>query len=96
MAQNNPNTSSDNSKSEVELPDFSTLKPFDMKPRKKVNDKNYAEYKCQPKNVLSKQRVGRDSCCNCGRFCKPMETEEESLCCRGNSKIPEENYNGNL
>ena len=37
------NTYFDNSESETELPDFSTLKPFDMEPgKKKVNGKNYA------------------------------------------------------
>ena len=44
MADNNFNTSSDNSESEKELPDFSTLKPFDMEPRKKVSNKNYTQY----------------------------------------------------
>ena len=39
MADNNSNTSSDNFKSETELPDFSFLKPFDMEPRKTVSDK---------------------------------------------------------
>ena len=34
--------------------------------------------------------------CKCGRFCNPMETEDESLCCRDNSEILEENYNGNF
>ena len=37
------NTYFDNSESETELPDFSTLKPFDMETgKKKVNGKNYA------------------------------------------------------
>ena len=44
MADNNCNTSSDNSESKTELPDFSTLKPFDMEPMKKVSDKNYTQY----------------------------------------------------
>ena len=96
MADNNSNTSSDNSESETELPDLSTLKPFDMEPRKKASDENYAEYKSQPKDVLSKQRVGHNSWCKCGGFCKPMETEEESVCCRYNSKFPEKNYNSNF
>ena len=38
---NNSNNSSDNSESETELPDLSTLKPFEMEPRKNVNSKNY-------------------------------------------------------
>ena len=38
---NNSNNSSDNSESETELPDLSTLKPFEMEPRKNVNGKNY-------------------------------------------------------
>ena len=79
MTNNNSNTSSDNSESETELPDFSTLKPSDMEPRKIVSDKNSAEYKCQLKNLLSEQRDGHNSWCICGRFCKPMETEEESF-----------------
>ena len=44
MADNNSNTSSGNSKSETELPDFSTLKPFEMEPRKSLSDKNYTQY----------------------------------------------------
>lgn len=43
MTDNNLNTSSNNPQSETELPGFSTLKPFDMDPRKKVNDKNYIQ-----------------------------------------------------
>ena len=35
MVDKNSNTSSNNFESERELPDFSTLKPFDMEPRKK-------------------------------------------------------------
>ena len=96
MADNSSNTLFNNSESEIELPDFITLKPFNIDPRKKVSDKNYAEYKCQTKDVLSKQRVGHNSWCKYGRFCKSMETEEESLCCRDNSEIPEEYYNGNF
>ena len=52
MADNNSNTSFNNSESETELPNISTLKPFDMEPRKKVSDEHHAEYKCQPKGVL--------------------------------------------
>ena len=37
MTDNNSNTSSNNSEFETELPDFSTIKPFDMEPRKKVS-----------------------------------------------------------
>ena len=74
MADNNSNTSSDKSELETELPDFSTLKPFDIEPRKNVSDENYTAYKRQPKDVLSKQRVGHSNWCKCGRFCKPMET----------------------
>ena len=44
MVDNKYNTSSDNSESVTELSDFSTLKPFDMDPTKKVNDKNYTQY----------------------------------------------------
>ena len=92
MAESNSNTSSSNSESETDLPDFSTLKLFDMKPRNKVSDKK--NVKCQPNDVLSEHRVSYNCWCKCGRFCKPMETEEKCLCCRGNSEIPEENYNG--
>ena len=35
------------------------------------------------------QRFGHDSWCKCGGFCNPMEPEEETLCCRDNSEIPE-------
>ena len=47
ISDNNSKTCSDNSESETELPDFSTPKPFDMEPRKKVSDENCTEYKCQ-------------------------------------------------
>ena len=67
-----------------------------MKPRKKVNNKNYTQDQCQPKDVLSEQWFGHISWPKCGGFCIPMETEEESLCCRDNSEIPEENYDGNF
>ena len=96
MVDKNSNTSSNNFESERELPDFSTLKPFDMEPRKKVNNRNYTQYYCQPKQVLSEQKFGHNSWHKCGRFCNPIETEEESLHCRENSKILEENYNGNF
>ena len=42
------------------------------------------------------QRFGHNSWPKCGGFCKPMETEKESLCFRDNSETPEENSNGNL
>ena len=64
MVDNNSKTSSDNSEPEIDLSDFSTLKPFDMEPRKKASDENYTEYRCQPKDVLSEQRVGHNSCVN--------------------------------
>ena len=41
MIDNNSNTSFSNSESERKLPDFNTLKPFDMEPREKVSGKNY-------------------------------------------------------
>ena len=44
MADNNSNTSSDNSEPDAELPDFSIPKPFNMEPRKKVSNKNYTQY----------------------------------------------------
>ena len=44
MTDNNSNTSSDISKTETELPDVITPKPFDMEPRKKVSYKNYTQY----------------------------------------------------
>ena len=40
MADNNSNTSSNNSEPETELLDFNTLKPFNMEPRKIVSDRN--------------------------------------------------------
>ena len=43
MAHNNPNTSFDNSEPETELTYFSTLKPYEMEPRKNVSDKNYTQ-----------------------------------------------------
>ena len=96
MADNNSNTSSDNSEPERELPGFSTLKPFEMEPRKKVGDKNYAQYLCQPKDVLNKQRFGHNGWRKCGGFFKTMETEEESFCWWDNSDIPEEYDNDNF
>ena len=44
MTDNNSNTSSDKSESETELPDFSTLKHFNMGLRKKVSNENYTQY----------------------------------------------------
>ena len=44
MTDNNFHSFSHNSESETELPDFSTLKSFDMEPRKKVSNKNYTQY----------------------------------------------------
>ena len=44
MADNNSNTSSNSSESDRKLPDFCTLKRVNMEPRKKVRDKNYAQY----------------------------------------------------
>ena len=49
------NTPSEYSKSETELLHFSTLKPFNIEPRKKVSGKKYTQYLCQPKDVLFKQ-----------------------------------------
>ena len=43
MAHDNSHTSSDNSEPETELTYFSTLKPFEMEPRKNVRDKNYTQ-----------------------------------------------------
>ena len=44
MGDNDSNTSSNNSESETELPDFHILKPFNMELGKKVSNKNYAQY----------------------------------------------------
>ena len=44
MADNNSNTSCENSESKTALPDFSTLKPFNMELRKTVSDKNCTQY----------------------------------------------------
>ena len=44
MADNKSSTFSDNSESETELSDFSTLKHFNIERRKKVSDKNYTQY----------------------------------------------------
>ena len=46
-----------NSDFERGLPDFSTLKHFDIEPRKKVSDKNYTEYKCQPITFRANRRL---------------------------------------
>ena len=34
------------------------------------------------KYILSKQKVSNNSRSKCGRLCKLIEREEESLCCR--------------
>ena len=45
MADNNSTVSSENSDPDTELPEFSVLKLFDMKPKeKKVSNKNYTQY----------------------------------------------------
>ena len=49
MADNNSNASSNNSESETELPGFSTLKPFDMEPRKKSVIKTIHSTNVNPK-----------------------------------------------
>ena len=51
MADNNSNTSSNNSEPETELSDFSTLNPFEMEQRKNVSNKKYT---LLSKDVLSK------------------------------------------
>ena len=58
---NYSNTFSDNSQSETEWFDFSTLKPFDIEPRKNCRNKYYTQHQCQPKDVLRKQRFGNNS-----------------------------------
>ena len=45
MADNNSTVSSENSDPDTELPEFSILKLFNMKPKeKKVCNKNYTQY----------------------------------------------------
>ena len=106
MADNNSSTFSDNCESDKEFPNFTTLTPPDIDPRKKFSDKNYKTTRSTNVNsrtfsvnravITAGVTVGHYSWRKCSGFCKPMETEEESFCCRDNSEIPEENYNSNL
>ena len=43
MPDKNSNTSCHNFESETDFPGFSTIEAFDMKPSKKVSDKNYTQ-----------------------------------------------------
>ena len=49
MTDNNSNTSSDNSESEIKLPDFWTLEPLGMEPRKKVAIKTIHSANVKPR-----------------------------------------------
>ena len=56
IADDNSSTSFDNNESEAVLSDLSTLKPSNMEPRVSIIDKNYAQYKINPKTL----RANRD------------------------------------
>ena len=43
-----------------------------------------------------KRRAGNINWCSCGKKCKAMTTEEESLCCRDTNDIPDNHFSGTL
>ena len=74
---------------------INTLVPFDMEPRKKIDDKNFElGADSFEDHLLTTNRIGNIKWCKCGERCQAMKTEEESLCCRDTNEIPDDNFKG--
>ena len=80
------------SSSDDEIPDISTLKPYDWEP---CFEEGETELSCDV-NVDREQknaRCGNIDWCSCKK-CRIMASENESLCCYDNNEVPEEFFQG--
>ena len=81
--------------SENEIPDLNSLKPFEFKPKKTIEDTNFSGSDDEEEGMEDKvKRIENSECCKCREQCKPMKTYTESLCCREWNDIPERYFEG--
>ncbi|XP_065060247.1 P2X purinoceptor 7-like [Rhopilema esculentum] len=80
------------------VPEINRLKPFDMEPRRKLEDweLNDLDGKSDDstESESERERIGNAYWCVCGGKCKAMETYAESLCCQETNDIPENYFQG--
>lgn len=95
-------SSSDDSEndSDMDIPELSTLKPYDHEPTRPLSHSPSPSLSppSSPESIENKEqeevgRIGNTNWCQCGK-CRPMETFEESLCCRDTNEIPDEKFQG--
>lgn len=82
------------SEGDESIPDLSVLNPYDFEPIIAFNEIENEEGESNSKSTDIPTRIGNVNWCKCG-YCKPMESEAESLCCLDTNQIPDENFEGN-
>ena len=81
--------------SDVSIPDFSLLKPYDHEPIRKLSrsPSPSSESSSSDEEITEQTRIGNTKWCQCSN-CMSMETYEESLCCRDTNDVPDDYFKG--
>ena len=67
------------------------ITPYNFEPKPITRSRNAEE----KETTSLPSRANNKDWCKCGR-CRPMETEEESKCCRDNGEVPESYFSEHL
>ena len=69
------------------------LKPYSFEPIIDNSSSSDTSSSEEELDVTTKKRIGNTLWCTCG-FCRVMETNTESLCCKEKNEIPQEKFEG--
>ncbi|XP_057296362.1 uncharacterized protein LOC130625322 [Hydractinia symbiolongicarpus] len=88
--------SSSNEDENDDIPDLSTLRPFNFEPEFSLEELNKlgtcSSESDEEEDEVS--RIGNNNWCQCGGHCRAMESYSESLCCRDTNEIPDNHFEG--
>ena len=76
--------------SENEMPDLSSLNPFEFEQETNIGEINSSCIDDKEEDTEYKvKRIGNSEWCECSKHCKPMKAYTESLCCQERNNTPE-------
>ena len=95
LSSSEDKSESESSDSDVSIPYFSLLKPYDHEPIRKLSrsPSPSSESSSSDEEITEQTRIGNTKWCQCSN-CMPMETYEESLCCRDTNDVPDDYFKG--
>ena len=95
-----PGTGSESDSDDIEIPNIHRLRPYDMEPRRKVDDHDLStdiqSSDDSSDSETENERIGNNDWCVCGKKCRRMQTYTESYCCQDTNEIPEDFFKGKI